>query len=209
LAILEVIGVGIGAFVATNIDDLFILIVFFAKHNYPTPQIIIGQYVGMGMLLGISLFASLIALIIPHNLIGLVGLFPIAIGIKELLELRNAATINENAHSNEVVNRVSKNRWRVYLPFLAVAAVTFSGGEEIGISTSIFVTYDDVPEIAIIVLTVMVLTGGWCIIGFYLVNHTLLATRFRRLADKVLPLVLIVLGLYILVEALLVPFFQS
>jgi cadmium resistance protein CadD (predicted permease) len=143
--IIEVIGVGIGAFVATNIDDLFILMIFFGKRNFPTSQIIIGQYVGMGLLLGVSIFASLIALVIPHNLTGLVGLFPIAIGIKELLEYRNAATVNEDVHSNKVVYRLSKGRWRVYLPFLVVATVTFSGGEEIGIYTSIFVTYNDVP----------------------------------------------------------------
>lgn len=51
---------------------------------------------------------------------------------------------------------------------------------------------------------VMILTGVWCILAGYLVNHTLLATRFRRIADKALPFVLIALGIYILVEAFLV-----
>jgi cadmium resistance protein CadD (predicted permease) len=55
VAIFEVIGIGIGAFVATNIDDMFILMIFFAKRNFPTSQIILGQYVGMGLLLGVSL----------------------------------------------------------------------------------------------------------------------------------------------------------
>jgi cadmium resistance protein CadD (predicted permease) len=89
LTILEVIGLGIGAFLATNIDDIFILVAFFADRNrtYPTSQVIAGQYVGMSLLLGVSLVGSIIALIVPHNLIGLVGLFPIAIGIKELIEL--------------------------------------------------------------------------------------------------------------------------
>jgi cadmium resistance protein CadD (predicted permease) len=179
VAILEIIGIGVGGFVATD--------------------------VGMALLLGVSLVTSLIAIVIPHNIIGLVGLFPIAIGIKELVELRSAATKDVNK-----INRLSRSRWKIYLPFLAVATVTFSGGEEIGIYTSIFVAYDDVlSEIIIIVLTVMVLTGVWCVIGFYLVNHILLATRFRSLADRVLPLVLIALGLYILGEAYLVPFFQS
>jgi cadmium resistance protein CadD (predicted permease) len=212
VAILEVIGIGVGAFVATNIDDLFILMVFFAKRNYPTSQIILGQFIGMGLLLGVSLVGSLIVLLIPHNLVGLVGLFPIAIGIKELLvESRNAAidSDDDNYDNAKIVNRLSKSRWRTYLPFLAVATITFSGGEEIGIYTSIFATYDGLLDIIIIVVTVIILTGVWCVIGFYLVNHTLLATRFRRFADKVLPLVLIALGIYILVEAFLVPFFQS
>jgi cadmium resistance protein CadD (predicted permease) len=81
---LEILGLSIGAFVATNIDDLFILIVFFAKRSFPTSQIILAQYVGMGLLLGVSLVGSLVALVIPHNLLGLIGLFPIAIGINDV-----------------------------------------------------------------------------------------------------------------------------
>jgi cadmium resistance protein CadD (predicted permease) len=33
VAIVEIIGLGIVAFVATNIDDLFILMVLFARHS--------------------------------------------------------------------------------------------------------------------------------------------------------------------------------
>jgi cadmium resistance protein CadD (predicted permease) len=88
VANLEILGLGIGAFIATNIDDLFILIVFFAKRSFPTSQIILGQYVGLGLLLEASLAGSLIALVIPRNLLGLVGLFPIAIGIKETFRFK-------------------------------------------------------------------------------------------------------------------------
>jgi cadmium resistance protein CadD (predicted permease) len=199
----EVIGVGIAAFVATNIDDLFILMVFFANRSFPTSQIVLGQYVGMALLLGVSLVGSLVALIIPHNLIGLIGLFPIGIGIKELLELRN-----KDDDDDKVAKQLSKSRWRTYLPFLVVAAITFSGGEEIGIYTSIFVTYNGLSEIIIVFSVVMVLTGVWCGLAAYLVNHSFLADRFRRVAGKVLPFVLVGLGLYILVEASLVPYLQ-
>jgi cadmium resistance protein CadD (predicted permease) len=81
------VGVGIAAFVSTNIDDLFILMVFFATPRFPSSQIVLGQYIGMGSLTGVSLAGSLIALVLPHNVIGLIGLFPVAIGFKELLDL--------------------------------------------------------------------------------------------------------------------------
>jgi len=198
MANLEILGLSIGAFVATNIDDLFILIVFFAKRSFSTSQIILGQYVGMGLLLGVSLMGSLVALVIPHNLLGLVGLFPIAIGIKELIDLRNT----ENEYDDvKIVNRLSKSRWKTYLPFLVVATVTFSGGEEIGIYASIFVIYNGVSEILTVFAVVIILTGVWCVIAFYLVNRGFFATQLRRIADRLLPFVLIGLGVYILIEA--------
>ena len=93
------VGVSIAAFVATNIDDFFILMVFFATPRFPSSQIVLGQYIGMGSLIGVSLAGSLITLVLPRNLIGLIGLFPIAIGIKELLHL----------HKKKVMRKMKRN----------------------------------------------------------------------------------------------------
>jgi cadmium resistance protein CadD (predicted permease) len=196
---LDVLGIGVTAFVATNIDDLLILIAFFAKSHFPLSQIVLGQYAGIGALLAIGIVGSLIALIVPNNLIGLIGIFPIAIGIKELLEL------SKNDNNIESAKQLSRSRLIAYLPFLTVAAVTFSGGEEIGVYTSVFATYREVSEIIIIVLVVMVLTGLWCAVAYHLINRPLIASSIKRTGTAALPFVLIGLGIYILVEAFLIP----
>jgi cadmium resistance protein CadD (predicted permease) len=202
-----ILGIGATAFVATNIDDLLILIAFFANsHRFPLPQIVLGQYSGMGALLAISIVGSLIALIVPDNLIGLIGIFPIAIGIRELLELLKNGDKNEEEESAAKQlpqSRRAGRRLTAYLPFLTVAAVTFSGGEEIGIYTSVFATYHEVSEIIIIVLVVMVLTGVWCTVAYHLVNRPQIASSIKRIGTVALPFVLIGLGIYILVEAFL------
>jgi cadmium resistance protein CadD (predicted permease) len=204
----NIVGIGTTAFVATNIDDLLILIAFFANSRFSLPQIVLGQYAGMGALLTISILGSLIALIVPNNLIGLIGIFPIAIGIKELLELLKNDNNNEEESANHqpTLNR-RRRRLTAYLPFLTVAAVTFSGGEEIGVYTSVFAAYHEVYEIIIIVFVVMVLTGVWCIVAYHLVNHPLIASRVRRIGTIALPSILIGLGIYILAEAFLIPSF--
>ncbi len=199
----SLIGIGATSFAATNIDDLFILMTFFANHRYfPIPQVVLGQYVGMGAVLAVGMVGSLIALVVPDNLIGIIGIFPIAIGIKELLELRK----NDDEEEKEelITKQKSQSKWIVaYLPFLTVAAVTFSGGEEIGIYTSVFAINNEASEIIVIISVVIALTGVWCGVAYYLVNHTFFAERFRRIASRVLPFVLIGLGLYILAEAFL------
>lgn len=196
---LELLGLGIATFVATNIDDLFILMAFFANRRFPISQVVLGQYMGMGSLIAVSMLASLIALVVPNNLIGLIGIFPIAIGIKELLELL------KNGNNEESAKQLSRSRLIAYLPFLTVAAVTFSGGEEIGVYTSVFATNNEVSEIIIIVLVVMILTGLWCAVAYYLVNRRLIASSIKRTGTVALPFVLIGLGIYILAEAFLIP----
>src|ERR671919_423722 len=201
-----IVGIGTTAFVATNIDDLLILIAFFANSRFPLPQIVLGQYAGMSALLAIGIVGSLIALIVPNNLIGLIGIFPIAIGIKELLELLKNDNNNEQESANHQPPRNRRRRRLiVYLPFLTVAAVTFSGGEEIGVYTSVFATYNEASEIIIIVLVVMVLTGLWCAVAYCLVNRPLIASSIKRIGTVALPFVLTGLGIYILAEAFLIP----
>jgi cadmium resistance protein CadD (predicted permease) len=192
------VGIGIAAYVSTNIDDLFILMIFFATPRLPSFQIVLGQYVGMGSLMVVSLAGSFVTLLLPRSLIGLIGLFPIAIGIKELLELRK----KENEDDEKISKKLQRKK--IHMPFLTVAAITFSGGEEIGIYAALFATNNDVVAIITLILVVMVLTALWCFLANYLVKHSFLADVFRRIGSRVLPLVLIGLGIYILVEAYLI-----
>jgi cadmium resistance protein CadD (predicted permease) len=192
------VGIGVAAFVSTNIDDLFILMIFFATPRFPFSQIVLGQYIGMGSLVGVSVVGSLITLILPRNLIGLIGLFPIIIGIKELLELRK-----KGDEEDEKLKKLLRNK-KIQLPFLTVAAVTFSGGEEIGIYTTLFVVNNEVGAIIMLISVVMVLTALWCFLANYLVKHSYLADIFSSIGSRVLPYVLIGLGIYILAEAFLI-----
>ena len=74
------IVLGISAFISTTIDDIFLLIVFFSNSlKFSKYQVVIGQYIGIGLLIAISITASFISLVIPSFLIGFMGLIPITI----------------------------------------------------------------------------------------------------------------------------------
>src|SRR5919199_6030580 len=77
----------ITAFVATNIDDIVILLLFFAQvdANFRRRHIVVGQYLGFTLLIIASLPGFFGGLVVPSEWIGLLGLLPIAIGIKQLV----------------------------------------------------------------------------------------------------------------------------
>ena len=50
----SIIGIGISAFVATNIDDIFVLMLFYANSKFKPFQIVLGQYLGIGLLVSIE-----------------------------------------------------------------------------------------------------------------------------------------------------------
>lgn len=76
------VGVGISAFVATNIDDTFILIMLFSTFSFQARHIFIGQFLGIGILVIISTLGSVVALVMPLFVIGLMGFIPIAMESK-------------------------------------------------------------------------------------------------------------------------------
>ena len=87
------------------------------------------------------------------------------------------------------------------LYFLTVLSVTFAnGGDNVGVYIPMFASL----TVAKLVLTVLVFTLMsiiWCGIAYYLVRHTRVGDQMRRFGDRLMPIVLIILGLLILADA--------
>jgi cadmium resistance protein CadD (predicted permease) len=188
--------VAIIAFAATDIDDLFLLMIFYSSRTFPARQVTLGQFIGISVLIAISVLGSLVALVIPTYVIGLLGLVPLAIGIKNLIEVRNSDKISS-------MHTVPKKN-NSYLTFLSVAAVTISnGGDNIGVYVPLFSKYNTVDQITVLTSVFIAMTAVWCIAAYYLVNHPVLASRIRYTGNIIMPFVLIGLGIYILADSFL------
>jgi cadmium resistance protein CadD (predicted permease) len=131
----------ISSFIATNLDDLIILMLFFSQvgDRLRPQQIILGQYLGFTVLLLLSLPGFLGGAIIPKNIIGLLGIIPIFIGIKQLLnkeaeeELQALSSQTEGTFLYRFLLRFLKPQ------ILKIAAVTFANGaDNISIYLSFF-----------------------------------------------------------------------
>ena len=194
------IFLGITAFVSTNIDDIFLLILFFSNSlKFPSYQVVIGQYIGIGLLVAISIIISFISLVIPAFIIGFMGIIPIIIGIKKLIEYyKKKKEPDTNSSKNKLIR--TTNFSRPSLSFLSVAAITFSnGGDNIGIYTPLFASNNTIDQIVILVIIFIIMTAVWCGVSYYLVNHSFLANSIQRIGHLVLPFVLIGLGISIMV----------
>ena len=79
------LALGVTLFAATNVDDLFVLLAFLSDSTFRVRQVVAGQYLGICPLIAASLLVSLIALALPPAYVGLLGLAPLAIGIRKLV----------------------------------------------------------------------------------------------------------------------------
>ena len=185
---------GITLFAATNIDDTFLLLGFFADPKYRAHRVVIGQYLGIATLVAISLLAALIALVIPPAYVGLLGLAPIAIGAKKLIDLWGGRD-----ESEEELERHPASAARGQV--LAVAAVTIAnGGDNIGVYTPVFAVRSGI-ETAVIIGVFVLMTAMWCSIAHWLVHHRTIGAPIRKYGHLILPPLLIGLGLSVLLES--------
>jgi cadmium resistance protein CadD (predicted permease) len=183
----------IGLFLVTNIDDIIVLSLFFARgagQRGTTRRIIVGQYLGFGGILLASVAVTFGAgLFLPDEAIPYFGLIPLLLGVYAGWRVwRNGDDDDDDSLADRPISA------------LAVAAVTFAnGGDNIGVYVPVFLAVGTGALVA------------YCVVFLALVLVLVLAAKFvatRKPIAEVLerwehilfPLVLIVLGLVILIE---------
>ena len=100
---LAVLSASLATFAATNIDDAFLLTLFFAR-GIPARRIVAGLYIGFAAILGVSLAGWLAVLAIPYRWIRFLGLVPLAIGIRLLFHARRTRSDRLRAENVRVAS---------------------------------------------------------------------------------------------------------
>src|SRR5262249_22497597 len=118
---LMTVGWGAAAFVASNVDDLLLLVVFFASPGFHPRSIVAGQFVGMGALVAVSVVLSQLAIAFSAHWIAWLGLIPLLLGLVQLWKLVRGAQ-EDDAFTVEA-------RYRHH-QLLAVAGVTVANGAD-------------------------------------------------------------------------------
>jgi cadmium resistance protein CadD (predicted permease) len=190
---MEILITSVIAFASTNIDDIFILTLFYGNNKFKGGEILAGQLLGIISLIAISLIGSLAGLFIDPAYIGLLGLIPIYLGARGILGL-----IKTKTESEQPVNHTNDRRKN---QVLTVAGVTIAnGGDNIGIYTPLFAALTWTDKITMVTIF-LIMTFLWCLTAKYLTKHPFVARAVDKYGHLVTPFVLVLLGLYILYES--------
>jgi cadmium resistance protein CadD (predicted permease) len=191
--VLQSVSLAVVLFASTDLDDIFVLVGLFADRKYSVGSIVVGQYLGIFFLVGVSAVAALMALIIPREYVGLLGIAPMLIGAKKLIDLWS--------HEEEQDLIVEMRPTRPHTEVLSVGLITVAnGGDNLSVYIPAFAVRS-AAEIAIIAVIFAAMTTIWLLLAHWMVNHRMLRKPLQRYGTVLAPLVLIALGCSILYEA--------
>jgi cadmium resistance transport/sequestration family protein len=188
------------AFVATNLDDILILTLFFSQVNaiFRRRHIVIGQYLGFSLLLIASLPGFFGSFFIPPASIRLLGLVPIVVGFSSLLK-----PDEEDDSSVEIQPKTSPLTKWLSPQTCSVAAITVAnGGDNIGIYVPLFAN-SELESLLVILGVFFVLVGVWCYGADRLTSLPAVAQLLTGYGSAFVPCVLIGLGVFIVKESLI------
>lgn len=190
-------------FVATNIDHLALLALWFVHgQNRPgtTTRICTGQYVGFGAILGVTLVLSTISgFVIPQEYLRLLGLIPLALGIKAGIgEIRERLSAEEDDDEDEAEAQLKGKKVSVG----AVALVTMAnGGDEVAAYLPVF-ALSTWWQVALFSAVFLVLAGVLLALARFITGRMGLAEVLERFEAIIFPSVLMLLGVLILADLL-------
>jgi cadmium resistance transport/sequestration family protein len=199
---IEIIITSVLAFIATNIDDVFIIMLLFSamSRTMTRRDIYQGQYLGMIVLIILSVTGSFSKLLLSPTYIGLLGLFPIYIGIREWIEVFQ----DEDEKPEEVISvepSTSFNKNLLSKGMLSVASVTIAnGGDNVGIYIPLFAT-QEIPALIITISIFLILVYPLLKFSEYVAAHPTIVKYMNRRSAIIFPAVLIALGVYIMIKS--------
>ncbi|MCG1681932.1 CadD family cadmium resistance transporter [Staphylococcus epidermidis] len=182
-------------YIATAVDLLVILLIFFAKAKTKKEyrDIYIGQYVGSVTLIVVSLFFAFVLNYVPEKwILGLLGLIPIYLGIKVAIyddcegEKRAKKELNEKGLS-KLVGTVS------------IVTIASCGADNIGLFVPYFVTLS-VTNLLITLFVFLILIFFLVFTAQKLANIPGVGEIVEKFSRWIMAVIYIALGLFIIIE---------
>ncbi|MGK5518836.1 cadmium resistance transporter [Micromonospora sp. URMC 107] len=191
---IDLLGTAAGAavvFAATDIDDIVVLTLFFVAARTTgrprTWQIVAGQYLGIGALAVASAVVAAGLLVVPEPWTGLLGLLPVALGVRALLD-------RDADETPAVVGST-----------LGVAGVTIANGaDNIAVYVPVFRALGPADS-AVFLLVFVVLIALWCAAGAWLGGHPRVVRLVGRVGHRLVPAVFVAINVVILATSGVLP----
>lgn len=186
---------GVVTYWSTAIDLLIILMLFFAKvkDKKGVRDIYIGQFLGSGLLILVSLFFAVILHYVPDKrLLGFLGIIPVFLGIKALI----LGDSDGEKMANEKLKDTNQNNLIKTLIFITIVSC---GADNVGLFVPYFISLA-LPKLLITLLVFLIMIFLLVFIAQKSVSIPTVGTVLEKYSRWFIGIVYIFIGGSVLIE---------
>lgn len=186
---------GVVTYWSTAIDLLIILMLFFAKvkDKKGVRDIYIGQFLGSGLLILVSLFFAVILHYVPDKrLLGFLGIIPVFLGIKALI----LGDSDGEKMANEKLKDTNQNNLIKTLIFITIVSC---GADNVGLFVPYFISLA-LPKLLITLIVFLIMIFLLVFIAQKSVSIPTVGTVLEKYSRWFIGIVYIFIGGSVLVE---------
>lgn len=170
------------AYISTNIDDIFVLMILLAQTGRKQ-RLIAGHFLGVGLITLISMLGALGLQNLPLKYVGILGLVPIALGIKAWFQ-RNDQEVEANA-----------------MGLLSMAMITLgNSADNVGVYIPLFTGFSNIERVCAVLIFV-VMTALWILLANSLAEFPKIKGIIEKYKAIAIPLVFFALGIFIILDS--------
>ena len=173
------------AYISTNIDDIFVLMIFLAQvKGLAKGRLIAGHFIGVGLITAVSMLGALGLQHLPAQYIGLLGIVPVLLGIRACFK-RSA----EEEHTS------------VMPGILAMALITLgNSADNLGVYIPLFTGFSGLQRITAAAVFAL-MTAVWVWFANVLSSLPRVKAVITKYKAILIPLILIGLGIFIIIDS--------
>ncbi|MFQ6726574.1 CadD family cadmium resistance transporter [Limosilactobacillus reuteri] len=186
---------GVVTYWSTAIDLLIILMLFFAKvkDRKGVRDIYIGQFLGSGLLILVSLFFAVILHYVPDKrLLGFLGIIPVFLGIKALI----LGDSDGEKMANEKLKDTNQNNLIKTLIFITIVSC---GADNVGLFVPYFISLA-LPKLLITLIVFLIMIFLLVFIAQKSVSIPTVGTVLEKYSRWFIGIVYIFIGGSVLIE---------
>jgi cadmium resistance protein CadD (predicted permease) len=188
--LLGIAPVAVGAYVATNMDNFILLAALLARYRRQTISVAAGYFTCVLILVIVGFGISVIADYMPVRYLGLLGIVPIYLGVVELVRLYRGKE-KTTADTETVLDSNHK-------VFLTTLISQLGNGTDTILIFGILFADSTRSADALIMITLAAMAIIFVLVAMYAVRHPAISSVISRYAGRVLPFILIIVGVYVL-----------
>lgn len=191
--IFTILGLVAGSFIATNMDNLLVLVMLLGANARRRSAVLLGFLCSAITVICVSALGVAVEDTIGPGLIGYLGVVPLLLGFHMLYQSWSGEQADDEEFASLANTPEPKIWWSTFILMFS------NSGDSVAVFLPLLAESGR-SALLLIVCSYLTMSVFWMGLSYLISGHQSLARRLEHRAEKIVPWIMIAVGIYILMD---------